>query len=279
MIKKNFPYLAIAILIIACLILLGILFKRQPAFSPDILSVTQPVDSLDGVVRHISGDTVQIQIGNMPGSPLPTRAPEDQLTYTIRITKNTKFRDEANRIYPLPSIIPPLPVVSGKEQLEVGMFIQAVASTDLRLLRTRSFDAKTLILPPTQKFSEGTVAAINGNGIQLKTEGKNFDLLTTAQTEYWLENGDKSDAKKITPGELKTGDKVVVFSDFPFPSARKMTALRLVILPSLSQTAGPMPTPKIIRFEPGQTVPQSPQKELTPLSPVSQINPEEYVAQ
>jgi hypothetical protein len=134
--QKKLLYIVCFAVFLVVLTIVLLLITKHPTqeeglyTSPNILFLTQPVNSFYGTIGKISGNTVTVS--QQYNSPRPTK-----LIYEVVITKNTQFFSGS--------------VFDQKKDLtvndlRVGQKVTVLTAVDLRTLRNSSFEASSINL-------------------------------------------------------------------------------------------------------------------------------------
>lgn len=138
------------------------LIKNNQSLSPDILDLTQPVFSFNGIIETADRNTITLTT---------SFSPSKKLTYQVVLDSLTKLSRQSSM--PIPYLFTEHPPATGSAQpvtsdLKLGQFITITSKTDLRTSPQRKFVASAVILPPVSTSFGGIIAEIKGNRLTVK---------------------------------------------------------------------------------------------------------------
>lgn len=186
----------IGVIVLGILALLIFNTPSNKAVSPNILYITQPVNSLTGKVEKIEGNVVSISsqytlpqtapiaITVMPNQPPVMPIPQIKtITYKLLVTDKTQITQPTSNINYLFKTValppgapglgaPGLPTTSTSnltvKNIKVGQYITVNSQDDLRTLLKNTFEATTINLPPIANTLNGKIVNVTNNTLTLK---------------------------------------------------------------------------------------------------------------
>src|SRR3989338_323307 len=122
----------------------------QVAVSPDIMYITNPVNSFSGKIEKVEADTIEVSqqfTQNFsppavvtPGQTFPTPATKS-LKYKVKITKNTQISQPPVSVpYLFNTNVIPTPGKSSVKNLVAGQYVNITSNADLRTIATYEFE-------------------------------------------------------------------------------------------------------------------------------------------
>lgn len=238
--------------------------------SSDILYLTSPVFSFTGQIENISGNTITLsqtatlRTNQAIAAPMTPDQSDSQpitkkLTYKVTVDKNTSInRPDLT----LPPIDPAKPASQAVQpiltinDLKKGETVTALSNNDLRTLAGNSFTAASLQLAPKQTTLSGTIAALSGNSLTVKSyllpssdptqaTSQDYQITITDQTEI-VENDLSADplkpgqSRKASLSSLKKDQSVTVKTKEDINTQTRLTALKIEVM---AMTAAPVLNP------------------------------------
>lgn len=226
--------------------------QRKESVSSHILSLTQPVTTISGIVDAVGENQITIKQvqsyeqslqppatnTNVLLSPTPKT---DAFTYQVIVSDKTKLHQAASFEY-LFKTVPTMQKLSIKD-IKVGQYITVSSKVDLRTIGN-VFEAATIDLPQKMNSISGTIIRLDGNTLILKAllptsptqQEKQFTITITNDTEIShkpvnalmvpdLSNLPKPE--KLSISDLKEGMQVIIYTDVDVLASNQLTALRI----------------------------------------------------
>lgn len=229
--------------------------------SPNILYLTQPVNTFSGTVEKIEGN--KITVSKKQTFPLPTPK-TTTVTYYVTVTDKTQmYRFQS----PSPIITATAPKLMAKD-IKVGQIITVRTINDLRTMTGNTFEATVVNLPPIANALNGKIVSLNGNILTIKglafapgapplinlgvaaptaPQEKEYRIIVTPATEISQtsfvppkpgEMPQPPKNEKLAPSDLKKDLRVTVYTDKDVNENSQPTALKIITVGKIT-----LPTP------------------------------------
>ena len=194
--------------------------------SPNILSLTQPVTSLSGVVEKIEGNRLFIN---------------KKIIYQVVVSDKTQIYQPASISYLFKTISGTPPKLTIKD-VRVGQHITLDTQTDLRTFTGTIFEATTINLPPKTNMVKGIITRLDGNTLILKavpsasTSPYTFIITPDTEISHYVNNVSTVPGvmpmpptlpEKLSISDLKKDMQVTVYTNTDVTTSTKGNALRI----------------------------------------------------
>jgi len=275
MLEKNKTLLIVGVFVVLVAIVFFMIQSYQTSkttqygLSPNILYLTAPVFSFNGIVNKVGGNSITVtqtfvsggsggmnspmnpQGGVGPYStPLPTPTPKI-IRYTAVINEGTALTQPQS---PIPYIIITPPPLAEKKitiaDIRPGMQLSINTASDLRSITNDIFTATQITLPQEQRSISGTVESISDNKIVVKSSNDMYltagptrkppTIYTCAITPHTEISHMMGKPEAVKAGMIIIGMQVTVYVDGDATHGNSFTALR--IDPMILATPQPLPS-------------------------------------
>lgn len=224
-------FLLLILSIAAALILFRVLPGRGSSLSnslnisPDILFLTSPVYSFDGVIDKTGTDSItvskQVSINSIAmeaGNPALANPEIRKITYTFSITPETRL-DKISSF--MPTFIPPS-TPSATPQITLtdfksGQSVSVISKEDLRTVTSGKTVAVSITKSAGTVTASGIISELTSNLLTLKAgppslpEPMDIKISINSQTE--IISGSGTTQKKASISDLKQGTLVTIYTE------------------------------------------------------------------
>jgi hypothetical protein len=275
--------IVVGVVVLAILALFMFNGPDNQSVSPNVLYITQPVNSFSGKVEKVAGNvilvssqyslpqTAPIVITVMPGQPPIIPTPQTKtISYTIRVGKNTQINQAKNSIpYLIKQVSPSLPSPEKItiDKVKVGQIITVNSAVDLRTLKSNEFEATMISLPQFTNILSGRIVSVTNNTLTLKAfapmaagigaagagNEKVFTVTVNQNTEISRmiyntgttpgESPTPPKPEKLTIGDLKKDMQANVYTVEDATESQSLTALRIEPLQTAADIINPPAIP------------------------------------
>lgn len=275
--RTVFPTNLLIVFGVALAILIFIVFLRNsgkgasiglgPAVSPDILLLTQPVNSFSGKIDKMSNDSIQVSnelvdtslIGNVavgpngPTNSQPASTPKPKkVSYSVKVPSSAKITRSDQ---PIPYLFKnngapnfqSFPEVKFSD-LKVGDLVSITSSSDLRTVADGSFEATNISVRPQSNSIVGQVKQVKGNALTLNGVSNNqafgFAAQPATPKDYDVTIGNDTEigrfssisdptkparADRLGLGDIKIGSLLTIYTDQDVTSGSQLKALLIIV--------------------------------------------------
>jgi hypothetical protein len=202
-------------------------FSPTTRYSEDILFLTQPVNTLSGVIEETNNNSLIIKTtpnkelmngGEDAAEENVNKDQRKQLTYQVLIDDETeivKEQTQLNYLFKKEEF--------GFNDLEQGMEVVVQAKDDLRTLAKEEFVAESIRFEPRVQTLEGTIEKVEGNVLHLEKQliepGRGdektvYQVRVNGETEISAEecNNLQCEAQRYSLTDLRTNTQVTVYT-------------------------------------------------------------------
>lgn len=247
---NNIITLAGIVVIVAAIVTVAVTFQANDntnsPFSPNIMDLTQPVNSLRGTVKSVNGNTFTL------ASLLNGKT----INFTVTVDKNTQVgRPSAGRT--IFSFLNKEKMEStASNEMRTGDDVTVNTKNDVRLALQNQVIASAVMLPASEQEIAGIVTDVKGNTITIDAypqDGianssnpqpvkKTYTVTLRDETSYYERSFDNIGKNtKVDTMALKPQDQVAVLLTTDLRSGKPLEAQ--VLLKMLA----PKPTPAVVR--------------------------------
>ncbi|OGK18195.1 hypothetical protein A3G67_01105 [Candidatus Roizmanbacteria bacterium RIFCSPLOWO2_12_FULL_40_12] len=204
-------------------------FVSKLSFSPNILSLTQPVNSFFGFVEKNDGISITIREGGVTeDNPVNAK----KLRYRVLVDEQTKIDPNLTVPYLFTKVSRPISTI---DEIKVGDYVTAETQTDLRVQRKNEFRASKIVVFPLKNTIRGEIVDLTpdiisitgipilaqgsplGNNPKLGEKEGVFSIRLTPQTEISTSTFNHPDPAPVKIRysliDLKKGLTVLVYTE------------------------------------------------------------------
>lgn len=247
---NNIITLAGIVVIVAAIVAVAVTFQANDGtnspYSPNILDLTQPVNSIRGTIKSISGNTFNVS----------SMLNDKTVSFTVTIDQNTQTVKPAAGRTIFGFLSKEKMEEASSKEIHAGDDVTINSKSDIRLAKTNRIIASSIMLPATNREVAGIVTDVQGNQVTLDAypEGgivgsinsepvkKTYTISLRDETEYYersFENLGKN--TKVDAYSLKPQEQIAILLTSDLHSGKPLEAQALL------KILAPKPTPAVVR--------------------------------